>query len=182
MANKSYVKGRSFENVVCRSLSQWLVDGDWRNATVYELPFRRQTTNSMPSTGHWEGKGDVIHMPGIDFPFAVEAKNREGWKFDGMFTCDKWPVLAWWKQAVAQADESGLLPILFFTRNRQPIYCAVSQEVAQCIKLSAQNLFLVLIFSSSSENENVVVTKLDDLVQVPRKHILKDLWKLISRR
>ena len=54
--------------------------------------------------GHSVGH-DVHGVPGV----AVEVKRTE-----------KASVPAWWRQAVEQASDAGLVPVLFWRRNRKP--------------------------------------------------------------
>jgi len=59
----------------------------------------------MPIEGHWEGEGDILHRPGVLWPFVVEAKDRQEWgTLDGVFTRKKWPLWGYWDQAAGQAD------------------------------------------------------------------------------
>lgn len=55
------------------------------------------------------------------FPFCVEVKKREAWSVDAfMKTPKKSPVMAWWDQAIVQANEMSKEPLLIFAKNRQP--------------------------------------------------------------
>jgi len=55
------------------------------------------------------------------FPFCVEVKKREAWSVDAFVKSPKKsPVMAWWDQAIVQAKEMSKLPLLIFSKNRQP--------------------------------------------------------------
>jgi hypothetical protein len=139
-----YRKGGKFMNEVCRTFSYWYYPKLSKQAKVYDLPFRQRSTSIMPVEGHWKGEGDILHRPDLphDFPFCVECKDIEGWSFDGMLTNPGWPVWKWWSQAQSQAATSNrcvgvkgpkVLPLLVFTRNRQPVYGMLSERVADAL-------------------------------------------------
>jgi hypothetical protein len=107
----------------------------------------------MPLTGHWKGKGDILHRPDVQFPFAVEVKFVQGWSLDGLYSPD-WIVWKWWGQAKYQAVESDLLPLLLFRKNRYPWMAMVTQEVATCLALNLP------VVSVELPGEDVVVVPL----------------------
>jgi len=154
-------KGAGFENDVCRLLSHWIVPGDWSVCPVYKLPFRRRFTDTTPLDGHWNGEGDVLHRPGVEFPFCVECKDIEGWELDGMFKNEKWPVWGWWRQAQSQSQMVSLRPILFFTRRFRPVYVMVSKEDAVWLRFEPVHGPVACV--SSREGE-VVVTVAQNLL------------------
>jgi len=160
------VKGNKYENRICRFLSQWVVPGDWSECPVYQLPFRRRFTDNTPLDGHWEGEGDILHRPGIEFPFCVECKDQEGWDLDGLLHNEKWPVWAWWEQACTQAQQVGLRPILFFTRAYRPDYVMMQKEVAECLELQSKHGPVVECRSKSGGT--IKVTAARNVFAVPR--------------
>lgn len=120
-------KGSSFERVLCKSFSEWwfpLID--FKGYVLKDLPFQR-----TPGSGGWNRKiagGDIqiYSNQGVwkdDFPFCVEAKNREGWEMDNISSFNaKCPVWDWWDQTNEQANDNKRLPLMVFTRNRRPEY------------------------------------------------------------
>jgi len=162
-------KGRDFENVVCRELSAWVVSSKCRNYPVYELPFRRRFTDSTPIDGHWEGAGDILHQPGIVFPFCVECKKVEGWELDGLLSGGKWPVWSWWSQACEQAAKTELIPLLVFTRNRRKIYTMMPKGVESCLSLLPSEGAVLRV--ETPKRNRVVLARLDDLVATNPKRL-----------
>lgn len=113
-------KGNDYENRICRAFSCWLFPDKFNERTLVEhLPFRRRSTAIVPVVGHWHGAGDILHTPALDgrWPFCVECKAKEGWSLDGMWN-PQWPIWLWWEQAVRQARDVGLQPLLVCGRKR----------------------------------------------------------------
>lgn len=164
MANGK-AKGDKFENRVCRTISQWLVPGDWSRGPVTELPFRRRYTASPSLEGFWVRGGDLLHREAVKCPFSIECKNCEDWSLDG-FTNGKWPLWAWWKQCRDQARTVGRVPLLIFTRNRQPVYVFMAEETEVWLRLQPRSGPVLRL--TRPTGERVVVALLDDLVRVPR--------------
>lgn len=162
-------KGDDFENRVCRLLSIWLVPGDWKKAKVWALPFRRRFTDTTPLDGHWTGSGDVLHRPGIKFPFTVECKKQEKWELDGMFGAPKWRPWKWWSQARDQAYEAGLHPLLIFTRNCRPLYVLMEKEIAEWLHLKPKRGPVLRV--ERPAGPRLVLAVMDDLTAVPRARV-----------
>ena len=118
MGARSRRKGTRAEREVCR-LFQKHLGGTW---------------SRVPLSGGWANRrdfqtcGDIITtLP--DFPFTIECKNAEGWHLEHLLTHPDTCLLArWWRQACAQAAETGKRPMLIFTRNFQPIYAVLLVE------------------------------------------------------
>lgn len=160
------LKGNSFENEVCRYLSAWVAGKAYSlKVPLAHLPFRRRSTSITPLEGHWEGAGDVLWQPTVEFPFAVECKKQEGWDLDGIMDGGSWKPWAWWAQAKEQARRVGLLPLLVFTRNRRPIYAMVDWRVVKCLKPEPVRSTRIIAWRSK---ECVAVLRLRDLITVPR--------------
>ena len=107
-------KGNRGEYAVRDILSKW-----------WGVPFRRTPSSGAYGTIHQQGSlvGDVV-CDDPAFPFVVEVKNQESWSMEHFLTADKSKVWKWWAQAVDQAMASDKIPLLVFTRNRQPLFCA----------------------------------------------------------
>jgi hypothetical protein len=166
-------KGDRFENETCRFLSAWLVDKKYADAKrfkVYDLPFRRRFTDTTPLDGHWNGEGDILHRPGITFPFCVECKDQEGWTFDALVSSSTCPPWKWWEQAVAQANRTdGLWPLMFFTRRYQNRYVMMEVEAAECLRLSPSKGHVVRVQRDSLPP--VVVCLAEDLASISRNTV-----------
>lgn len=126
MGARSRRKGSRVERDVARLLQQAL-GGRW---------------SRVPLSGGWGNRaefatcGDVITTI-ADFPFTVECKAVEGWHLEQLLTSpDKCPIVAWWRQAVAEAREAGRRPLLVFTRNFQPIFAVLRAGDAEALDLA----------------------------------------------
>jgi len=155
-------KGNKYENAICLALSRWLLPSLPFPARVEQLPFRRRSTSIMPLDGHWNGTGDILHRPDIEWPFCVECKRIEGWTLDGVFN-DGWPVWDWWLQAWKQARSAGLAPMLLLGRNRKPDYVLLRVEDAACLGLTAKRL-PKFVTCQTADGEQLALLLLSDLV------------------
>jgi hypothetical protein len=120
MTTNGKQKGARAEREICGLLLAWwltvepMIDGE-------PLTFKR-----TPGSGGWaHGKGRAAFGTSADvvtnakrFPFAVEAKHREGWAESTLVAGKKSPVWGWWKQACSQALEVKKVPMLWFRKNR----------------------------------------------------------------
>jgi len=159
-------KGGSYENHVAATLSDWyapLRDESWHDMPVYRLPFRRRDPNGDNDATDWRGGRDLLHRPEIEFPFAIECKKSEVWELGGLFTAPKWPVWAWWDQAVDQSVVLRLPPLLVFSKNRNPDYAIVEESSFQWF---APHLTCPTIIRAQSKRGPVVLALLEDLVRV----------------
>lgn len=100
-------KGSSYERAIAKKFSAW-----WGG-----------TFARTPGSGslHWGSDqrvaGDIIAPQGMDFPFVIEAKKREGWLMEHVLL-DIGDPRQWWAQVVGDARRVGLVPILVFSKNR----------------------------------------------------------------
>ena len=165
-------KGAAFENEVCRALSIWLCpppgEGrkSWDTLPVSALPFRRRFTDTTPLDGHWEGSGDILHRPGIVCMFSVECKAQQGWELDGALHNKHWPVWKWWYQTCTQARRAEKEPLLFFTRNRRPIYAMLNRRIAGLLGLYANRVGAVMDVMLPAAEHYVTICSLKTLVRV----------------
>ena len=166
MGAQSKRKGDAFENQVCRALTQW-VTGE-RPTYLKDCVFRRRSTSIMPSEGHWHGAGDILHRPQYDWwPFAIEAKSRAEWKsLDGMFGQKQWPVWKYWETANVHAERSGKLPMLIFTRPRQPVLVMLETDTAMdVVGQSIHDEFDGPIMDAMNGEASVSILLLEDLIK-----------------
>jgi hypothetical protein len=168
------IKGNLFENKVCRLLSVWLVSDEYvdtKQFTVFDLPFRRASTDRMPLVGHWNGQGDILHTAamGIVCPFCVECKSQKGWELDGILMNPKWPPWGWWDQCKKQAAKVAATPLMFFTRPHRRVYVVVDKETAQCLTLKPEHGPLLRVERPSGER--VVVSAVENLLAVPKRRV-----------
>lgn len=120
MGKRSLNKGQQFERAVAKRLSEW---------SGIEL-------TRTPMSGAWVGSEvDIWPVnPEEWFPLAVECKKEESWTFEQLML-GTGPFLGWWAQAEQQAfqwrQRTGHWrePFLVFSRNRLPMFVAVSDTL-----------------------------------------------------
>lgn len=105
-------KGTTFERTVAKLFSSAL------GVKLRRTPMSGGWSHDNPATA-----GDLVSIEG-EFPYCVEAKCQEGWHFETLFTSNhKW-FDNWWEQTIRECPASKI-PILVFSRARQPIFSAV---------------------------------------------------------
>lgn len=118
-------KGVKAEREVAALLQEW-----WRQLEP-ECLFVR-----TPASGGWSQpkvraefrtSGDVMTTAKC-FPFSVEVKRREGWRWSTLRAGKPSPVWAWWRQAQAQAREMGSEPMLWLRHSREPWMVMIPRE------------------------------------------------------
>ena len=175
-------KGDDFENVIARELSCWMLGKKYRSASIHDLPFRRQSTSVVPSSG-WKGTGDILHHAGKlpnPFCFAVECKKVSGWEMDFLAgvpqKCDPWE---WWYQAVIQASAGNLYPLLIFSRNHKPLYFMLERPVA--LRLDYMHWMERPVAARTPRDAEVVSGLLFDLMRIPARIVDKLCLSRIRR-
>ena len=120
MVNRSAVgkrskhKGANYERTIAKIMTSW-----------WGAEFTK-----VPASGglHWHASmnayGDIITIPEANFPFVVECKKREEWTLDNLFLNNK-EIKLWWQQVVGDAETSGKVPMLIFSRNRAETYVMI---------------------------------------------------------
>lgn len=109
-------KGNVFERKIAKIMTEWT-----------GIKFER-----VPASGglHWKSDnrvyGDIV-CNDPEFPFVIECKNRQAWNMDSLINGSK-EVEKWWKQVTADAEATGKLPMVIFTRNQQPNYIMMRLE------------------------------------------------------
>lgn len=105
-------KGASFERLVAKMFSEAL-----------GVKLRRTPLSGGWSHDNRDVAGDLVSVEGT-FPYCVECKCAEGWKLESLFTdYHKW-FDNWWAQLIRECP-TDKIPILVFSRSRQPIFAAV---------------------------------------------------------
>jgi len=104
-------KGARAERLLAQKFSAW-----WGS------DFTRTPSSGGFSTkkfrDDWNAAGDLV-TPDETFPFCVESKHAEGWHLEQVLTSPKCAIIKWWEQTVGETPK-GKIPLLVFTRNRQP--------------------------------------------------------------
>ena len=111
-------KGSKAEREIAVLLAGW-----WSKVEPDAIWKRTPLSGGWADAGAHAGfnaSGDLM-TTAVHFPFCVEVKKREAWSVDAfMKNPKKSPVMAWWDQAIVQANEMNKLPLLIFAKNRQP--------------------------------------------------------------
>lgn len=115
-------KGKRGERAVAKMLSAWW--GAEFTSTPMSGGFATQTFRE-----DWNAAGDIV-TPDLDFPFTVEVKNCEGWHLEQFLTAEKCDLYSWWEQTVGETPP-GKIPLLLFTRNRQPWFVCVYADMLE---------------------------------------------------
>ena len=106
-------KGKVAEREVARLLSEWwgpLEPG----AQFVRTPCSGGWSSREVRTG-FRASGDIM-TTAVRFPFTVESKRREGWSPANFVKGRRSPVWAWWRQALREAVEQNLEPMLWVRR------------------------------------------------------------------
>ncbi|MHA2063601.1 MAG: putative PDDEXK endonuclease [Candidatus Thorarchaeota archaeon] len=124
-------KGNKFERTIARQLGTWMY-GDvnclWRisDSGARATKYRRKGKVIIP--------GDIgPYKPiALNFPLAVECKNRAAWSFDQLLKVSNTPpvLMQWWKKLVTEATKAAACPWLIFTKNFHPCYVMMKCEDA----------------------------------------------------
>lgn len=114
----SRAKGKRGERAVAALLRAW-----W---SQYEPEAQFAST---PGSGGWStakmreefrATGDIC-TTAQRFPFAIEAKFRQGWSLRNFEQGFASPVWGWWAQAVREAKEAKAEPMLWVRKNLEPV-------------------------------------------------------------
>lgn len=80
-----------------------------------------------PASGglHWKQDnrvaGDIVTPPDSVYPWVTECKKREAWTFDQLIKSTG-EIESYWKQVCRDSNETGLRPLLIFSKNYEPNY------------------------------------------------------------
>jgi len=120
MSSPAKSKGNKFERDMAKVLSEW-----WGEE------FRR-----TPLSGGWGEActtGDIVSVsPKSTFPFSVECKRNEAFKFNTFFQDNNTALFnSWWKQCCLDAKKAKKLPLLLtkINRNEPLAICYISALV-----------------------------------------------------
>jgi len=176
----SKAKGNRFEIQVCRMLTDWWFPGEYDSkAKASELPFRRAW-----GSGGWDKRGDpgdVKLITSLDFPFSVEAKNRQSWSFDALLKGNKnCELLKYWEQTLEDASVNGLIPLLLFTRNYDKVYAAIPSAFAYHLNVVSP-LFFPFVTIRVEVADGMTILLAEELMNVPRSIIERAVGKMMSR-
>jgi hypothetical protein len=114
MANKSKIKGSAYEAKIATLLSK-----------EFNKEFRR-----VPLSGAIEYlKGDIWTPHDTAWwPYCIECKHYSDLEWNNLLTAKSTDILAFWRQAVREADVMDKKPLLIFRWNRSKDFVAYSDS------------------------------------------------------
>lgn len=177
----SRAKGNTYERAICRKLSEWwFPDKDFAGMRADKLPFRRAW-----GSGGWDKReepGDVKMIGcdatngALDFPFCVEAKNRQEWDFKQLIANNNGcPVWDYWIQAFHAAEVGSLEPLLIFTRNYHPDYVALRSTTFVKLNAAAWRSPVRIRVPDRRPDMRVTITTLDWLLSFAPRDLIDAL-------
>lgn len=160
-------KGSGYELKIAKLLSSW-----------WDEDFHR-----TPMSGglHWKADnrvaGDIVTPPGSLFPFSIECKKREEWKFDHLIK-GTGEIEDYWKQCVGDSDRVGLRPMLIFSKNFSPNYFMIRTE--DFIALTDYKTRIPMNFCTVQAvgRESRVFGILDEFIKLVSKEDILGAYKL----
>jgi hypothetical protein len=124
---RSRRKGAVNERVVAALLRAW-----WGRGEFLRTPSSGGWAGSKQAREDLNAAGDIVTSE-RDFPFCVEVKSQEGWSFVQFMrepgTC---LIRRWWEQTTSETP-NGKIPLLMFTRIRQPWFVMLPTPWRQSI-------------------------------------------------
>lgn len=112
-------KGGAFERRCAKSLSLWLTHGEDKGQLIRSV-----------SSGGWKYRrvrqvGDLAPNgpAGEEFRlvYGVECKNRQSFRWQHLWTSGDPPLIQWWRKHAGECADAGLVPVMFYKRNYQPL-------------------------------------------------------------
>jgi len=116
MAVNGKKKGAAAERVLVKKFEAW-----WGGSFARTPGSGSFATRNKGSD--YNAQGDIVTAD-PSFPFCVESKKQEGWLLDQLLTAPSCKFYSWWEQTVGETP-AGRIPLLLFTRNRQPWFMAI---------------------------------------------------------
>jgi len=110
-------KGAGFELLIAKTFSEAL-----------GVKLRRTPMSGGWSHGNVETAGDLVCVDkNITFPYCIECKCCEGWRMEALFTDKHAWFDNWWEQTMRECPAEKI-PILVFSRARQPVFAATRPQ------------------------------------------------------
>jgi len=153
---RSSNKGSRAERELAKRLEAW-----WGVGT-----FRRTPGSGSWDRGEFRMKGDVI-AEDEEFPFSIECKNDESWRWSTFLNGKMSGISSFWKQTLEQAEITSDVPLLVFTRNYHPSYVAMLPETRDKLEIKQS------MFSTTGHGEyTLCFTLLEELLKYDRNAII----------
>lgn len=162
-------KGKAYELYIARLISVWWTGNKaLENARAEDLPFRR-----TPNSGAWdkhEAAADILvtrpEMLKFPFVFSCEMKCSEAWDWNGYHRyLPGWIVSKYWEQCREAAANSKKIPLLIFSKNREPdFFCLRKYHAAR---------WKVRHVSFPADHDTLAFGLFSDLTAIPPQQIVE---------
>lgn len=154
-------KGRRKESDISNILELW-----WGNGI-----FRPTPQSGAWDRGEFKLRGDIVSSDN-KFPFSVEVKNEEEWRFSTLLNGGKTGIKNYWIQSKDAAATEQLIPIIIFTRNYHPNFIGIYNSLYQQLNKS------MLGFKINIDCVDLYITLLDEFLKCSRTSIIKACRKI----
>ena len=168
MGKASRDKGARFERQIARDVRDWL-GFDW---TVQRNPGDRQK-------GEGGQAGDLVISGPFAFPFCIEAKHYALWRPDILLHDGSALLLSFWRQASAQAESVGLVPLLLVKGDRRPTFAVLPLWALRRLGWDWKTEIRLRVSVDDVGHERLAAVPWADLVDVDPIALLKD-WAPMS--
>lgn len=153
----SHTKGQGYERYIAKKFAEW-----------YKCAFHRVPLSGGLKWGaNLKTHGDIVCDDPV-FPFTIECKCQEKWRFESIFVNKDRLMGKWWLQALDQASKIKKEPILIFTKNNSPDFIRMRVVVFQRLGLCIPHLI----------DMDGVIFCLDEFLSIPKERILECLWHM----
>lgn len=156
-------KGKTGERAVAKMMGAWW--GCEMVSTPLSGGFGTQSFRTDMNIA-----GDLT-TPDRSFPFCVEVKNCEGWHLEQFLTAPKCDLFSWWAQTIRETPDMKI-PILCFTRNRQPWFFAMYEDDFDSCAYLGENLWSLTLRDPNNPGHAVKIGLLEEFVGSPKDHWL----------
>jgi len=115
VGRRSRNKGNGYENKIAKVLGDWWC-GD-------PASFKRRPRSGGWPTKHAEGDLVGVTEKSKMFPFVIDTKKREGWRFEHLI-CGSGPFVEWWDDIcdIAHTETEERLRLLIVSKNHDKDY------------------------------------------------------------
>lgn len=113
-------KGGAFERRCAKMLSLYLTADETDAELIRSVSSGGWARRKVRQVGDLAPNGEA----GLEFRlvYGVECKNRQSWEWRHFWTSDDPPLVQWWRKHRGECEEAGLVPLMIFTRNYEPLY------------------------------------------------------------
>ena len=162
-------KGSGYELKIAKLLSSWWGEEFHRTPCSGGLKWKEDNRVA----------GDIVTPTGSIFPFSIECKKREEWKFMHLIK-GTGEIEDYWEQCTGDSDRVGLKPMLIFSKNFSPNYFMIRTEdflkIVEHKNRVPMNFWTVQVLGKESR----IVGILDDFIGLVSKEDIIQSYNLNS--